>query len=108
MITVGDITFLRPLWVLALPAIVLFAALSLRRSARPGDWQARIEPHLMATLTALGRVETGRSGWMTALPFVVAGLIVIALTRDLMDGGRLRAAGPDIVVVRNGNGRAIF
>lgn len=79
MITIGDIIFLRPLWALVLPAVVLFAVLSLRRSTRPGDWQARIEPHLMATLTALGRVESGRSGWMTALPFLVAGLIVIAL-----------------------------
>lgn len=80
----SDVTLLRPFWLLALPVLVALAVYMFRRAARPGDWRAQIEPHLLQALTALGRVETGRGGGKALQPFLIAGLIALALTGPAM------------------------
>lgn len=76
----ADISFLRPLWFLALPVVLVLAVMLTRRSSGLGDWQASIDPHLMAAMASLGRIDTtGRKakGW---LPFLASALICLALT----------------------------
>lgn len=80
----SDLTLLRPFWLLALPVLVALAVYMFRRAARPGDWRAQIEPHLLHALSELGRVETGRGGEKAVRPFLIAGLIAFALTGPAM------------------------
>lgn len=87
MSALADIAFLRPLWALAVPAIVALAVLSSRRAARIGDWSRRIDPHLMRAMAALGRVDRGAGRWGGLAPFVVAGLAALALTGPALERG---------------------
>lgn len=80
MTGLADIVFLRPLWVLAVPVALALMVLSLRRSARLGDWQSGIAPHLLTAMTSLGRIEAGRGHLTAALPFVVAAFVAVALS----------------------------
>ncbi len=75
-----EIIFLRPGWFLALPVIATLAVLWMRRAGRPGDWQAHIQPELLQALARMGRMEKGRRSLVSALPFLVAGGVVLALT----------------------------
>jgi len=79
MNTLADIVILRPIWVIALPVVIALMVWRLRRAGHPGDWQTTIEPHLLAAMTALGRVETGRRQLTSAVPFIVTGAVVLAL-----------------------------
>ncbi|PUB19429.1 vWA domain-containing protein [Yoonia sediminilitoris] len=74
-----DITFLRPLWGLAVPVVLALMVWRLRRGGQPGDWQTHIQPHLLAAMAALGKVSTAQSRVATTLPFVVAGIVAVAL-----------------------------
>lgn len=74
-----DIVILRPFWILALPIVIGLAVWRLRRAGKAGDWHTTIEPHLLAAMTALGRVETGRRRLTSAVPFIVTGAVVLAL-----------------------------
>ncbi len=80
MTGLADLVFLRPLWWLALPAVLALAVLRMRRGAGPGDWQASVEPHLMAAMAALGRVDPGTRRGAGGLAFAAAGAICLALT----------------------------
>jgi Ca-activated chloride channel family protein len=75
----ADIVILRPFWLIALPIVIGLMVWRLRRAGRPGDWQTTIEPHLLAAMTALGRVETGRHRLASSVPFIVTGAVVLAL-----------------------------
>lgn len=75
----GDVTLLRPLWLLALPGIALIALWLWRRAAGAAVWQRAARPEVLAAMTALGRVTAGagRVSLLVALSLPV--LIVIAL-----------------------------
>lgn len=83
----GDISLLRPFWLLALPLIIGFAIWSMRRRAALGDWGAHIEPHLMEAMRALGKVDTAGASRLRHLPFWVAGGIALALTGPAFERG---------------------
>lgn len=74
-----DLIFLRPLWVLALPVLGAALIWRYRQVGRPGDWQAQIQPHLLSAMSAMGRVELGRSKLSAAYPFLIAIIVVVAL-----------------------------
>jgi Ca-activated chloride channel family protein len=88
MIELAGVSLLRPFWVLVLPLLVVVGVLALKRAARPGDWQSRIQPEMLTALTALGRVETARTTGKTVLPLVIAGLVVLALTGPAVEKRR--------------------
>lgn len=73
-------TLLRPEWLLALPALALLAVLVHRRASTPGAWARAIDPHLMAAMRRLGRVETRGASVAVLLPLIAAAAIVLALT----------------------------
>jgi Ca-activated chloride channel family protein len=79
MNTLSDIVILRPFWLIALPIVIGLMVWRLRRAGHSGDWQTTIEPHLLAAMTALGRVETGRHRLTSSAPFIVTGAVVLAL-----------------------------
>lgn len=83
----SDISFLRPFWVLAVPAIIALAVLSMRRGSALGDWNAHIDPHLMDALRALGKIETSNARRIRHLPFWTAGGICLALTGPALERG---------------------
>lgn len=78
--SLGAITLLRPLWLLALPLIGLFALWLRRRRGGLGDWERVADPALLRAMGALGKVE-GKGG---ALPgraaLIAAGLAALALS----------------------------
>ena len=75
----GDVTLLRPLWLLALPGIALLAIWLWRRGAGAAAWRRAARPELLVAMTALGRVTpaSGRMPLWVALSLPV--VIVIAL-----------------------------
>ncbi|UMA64701.1 VWA domain-containing protein [Roseivivax marinus] len=80
-----DPTLLRPLWLLALPLVVLAAWLLSRRGAALGDWGRAVDPGLLEAMRALGRVEgAGRRG-AGLVPLAVAALVVLALTGPALE-----------------------
>ncbi|WP_102106835.1 vWA domain-containing protein [Oceaniglobus roseus] len=76
----AEIVLLRPWWLLAVPVVVALAVVRLLRTGGLGDWQARIDPHLMAAMRGMGRVDLSGArlgGWP---PFAMAALVALALT----------------------------
>lgn len=69
---------LRPLWLLALLP-VLAAAVWVRRRRLAGDWASVIDPALLAALRRMGALSQGRHDAALMLPFIAAGIIVLAL-----------------------------
>lgn len=69
---------LRPLWLLALPALALLALALWRRAPDAGGWQAVLPPHMLAGLTALGQLGAG-AGWHRFLPILGAALLSLGL-----------------------------
>ena len=83
-----DMALLRPLWLLALPAIILWAVLVRRRHARLGDWDKMIDAHLMQAMETIGRVDRPAARLVGQLPIWAAGLIVLALAGPALEGGK--------------------
>lgn len=88
MIELAGVSVLRPLWGLVIPLLIVVAVVRLRRAARPGDWQSRIQPEILTALNALGRVETARASAKSVLPLVIAGTIALALTGPAVEQSR--------------------
>jgi Ca-activated chloride channel family protein len=78
-------TLLRPEWLLALPILVLLAVVVRRRAASPGAWARAIDPHLMAAMRRLGRVESHGASASAFLPLFAAGAIALALAGPAME-----------------------
>ena len=75
----ADVALLRPLWLLALPAVLLLAWHLHRRQSGLGGWETALDPAMLAAMQAMGRVVPGTGharAW--ALPFAAA-LIVLGL-----------------------------
>ncbi|QRZ14274.1 VWA domain-containing protein (plasmid) [Paracoccus methylovorus] len=69
---------LRPLWLLALPALALLALAIWRRGPDAGGWQAVLPPHMRAGLAALGQLGVG-AGWMRFLPLAGGAALAVGL-----------------------------
>ncbi|MHA6345992.1 vWA domain-containing protein [Roseivivax sp. CAU 1761] len=74
-----EFTLLRPLWLLALPALALLAWALGRRRGALGDWGRVVDPALLRALRALGRVDAGRGGLAGKPALALAALAVLAL-----------------------------
>ncbi|MTH77981.1 VWA domain-containing protein [Paracoccus aestuariivivens] len=70
---------LRPWWLLALPVLLLIAALVFRRPAGSGGWQTVLAPRMLAGMTALGWIDHG-SKWSRAMPLAGAVALVLGLS----------------------------
>jgi Ca-activated chloride channel family protein len=95
-------TLLRPEWLLAMPALLLLA-LAIRRSASsPGAWGQAMDPHLMAAMRRLGRVESRGASAVAFLPVLAAAAIALALTGPAVerrDAAAFRNLDGSILVV---------
>lgn len=69
---------LRPLWLLALPAIAALALAIWRRGPDAGGWQDILPPQMRAGLAALGQLDAG-GWWLRYLPLLTAALVAAAL-----------------------------
>ncbi len=77
--TWGDLTLLRPMWLLALPVLVGLGWWLWTRRAGVGDWSRVADPALLRAMAALGRVEGSADRFPVAAPLIAAGLVVLAL-----------------------------
>lgn len=68
----------RPLWLLALPVLLVLAAMIWRRGPDAGGWQAVLPPHMRAGLAALGQLGQG-AGWMRFLPLIGGAALAVGL-----------------------------
>ncbi len=73
-----DLTLLRPLWLIALPAIAILGVVFARRARGLAGWDKAIEPKMMAALVRLNRIVPGqaRRAW---LPVAIAAVLAVAL-----------------------------
>lgn len=69
---------LRPLWLLALPAIAVLALAIWRRGPDAGGWQDVLPAQMRAGLAALGQLDAG-GWWLRYLPLLTAALVAAAL-----------------------------
>lgn len=70
---------LRPLWLLALPAVALLALAIWRRGPDAGGWQNVLPAQMRAGLAALGQLDRG-GWWLRYLPLLSATILAIALS----------------------------
>ncbi|MCV3274056.1 VWA domain-containing protein [Roseobacter sinensis] len=93
-----DLTLLRPLWLLGLPALVLFGWWLFARRGGLGDWPKASDPALLRAMAALGRVDKGASrapllALLGALGLILVGLAGPAIERrDTLSFRNLDAA----------------
>ncbi len=87
MSVISDMTLLRPWWSLAALLALVFALVTSRRRKSAGDWGRTIDPHLLAAMAALGRLDTGARTWAGMAPFAAAGLIALCLTGPALNRG---------------------
>ncbi len=76
----ADLTLLRPLWLLGLPALLAFGWWLYHRRGGLGDWQRAADPALLQAMAALGRVDKSASGVPLVALFSALGLVVIGLS----------------------------
>lgn len=81
----GDISLLRPLWLIALPALVALAVVLRRRRAGLGDWDRVLDPAMLRALRALGRVDEAGSARRGLMALIAAGLVVVALAGPALE-----------------------
>jgi Ca-activated chloride channel family protein len=63
MIELGPFAFLRPLWLLALPALAIALRVTWQRRAGLGDWARAVDPHLLDAMLKRQGVTSGLSHW---------------------------------------------
>ncbi|WP_232824892.1 vWA domain-containing protein [Primorskyibacter marinus] len=77
---IGDLTLLRPLWLLALPVIAVLAVWLYRHQGGIGGWERAVRPELLRAMAALGRVETRRDRLPLMAALGAAFIAVLALS----------------------------
>ncbi|RFC65464.1 VWA domain-containing protein [Fulvimarina endophytica] len=75
----GPVLLLRPLWLLAIPALVLLTVLALRRARGLGAWERAIDPELLSALRRFGRVVPGKARRILP-PVGIAAVTALALS----------------------------
>lgn len=78
MMVFDEVGLMRPLWFLALPLVLVLAAMAARRVSALGSWAAAIQPALLMALERRGAVVAGRGRRNVTLA-VLGALIAIAL-----------------------------
>ena len=73
------VTLLRPLWLLAVPCLLVLAIVLRRRSAGLGDWDRVLDPGLLSAMRALGHVDTAAAGRRGMAALCAAAAIALAL-----------------------------
>ncbi len=81
----GEITLLRPLWLLALPLVAGFGWWLMRQTRGLGSWTRAADPALLRALAVLGRVEAQASRLPLIAALGVAALAVLALAGPAME-----------------------
>ena len=81
----GDISILRPLWLLALPVLICIGWRLWKRQTGMGDWERAADPAMIHAMAVLGRVEaqSGRSQLWLGLSAV--GLCIVALSGPALE-----------------------
>lgn len=69
---------LRPLWLLALPALALLALAIWRRGPDAGGWQDVLPPQMRVAMAALGQLDVA-GWWLRWLPLLAAAILAAAL-----------------------------
>ena len=87
------LALLRPLWLIAMPVILLLTLRAAWRSAPLGDWVKAVDPALMAMLSRRGAVLGGRRQ-ANVVAALAAGLTALALTGPAVER-------PDAATFRN-------
>lgn len=82
---VPEITLLRPLWLLALPALIGLGWWLCRRAGGLGDWQRATDPALLRAMAALGRVDSSASRVPLLAMLATVGVTVLSLTGPAME-----------------------
>lgn len=75
-----ELALLRPLWLLALPALAAVVLALYRRRARLGDWEQVIDAQMLAALRVLGRVEQTGTAARGMLAIAAAGIVALSLS----------------------------
>ncbi len=75
----NDLVLLRPLWLIALPVLVVLGVWLMRRPARLGAWAGAVDPGLMAAMARIGRVPEAQTGRAVLWPLAAAGCVAVAL-----------------------------
>ena len=75
----GDITLLRPLWLVALPILMVIAWRLWSRRGGLGGWDKAGDPALMAAMAALGRVAPAAGQATFLAPISAAAIAIVAL-----------------------------
>ena len=75
----SEVTFLRPVWLLALPLVAAAGWWLARRSGGLGDWERAVAPEILAAMRAMGRVAPARGGARGRTLPAAAALIVLGL-----------------------------
>lgn len=78
--SLGALSLLRPLWLLALPLLAVLALWLKRRRGGLGDWERVADPALLQALRAMGRISAGAGAGTGRAPMAAAVLIVLALS----------------------------
>jgi Ca-activated chloride channel family protein len=76
-LSIAGVQFLRPLWLLGLPALPLLAWLWRRRAARADAWREHVDAHLLPHLLEAG--AEGRARWGMRGVLLGLGLALLAL-----------------------------
>lgn len=77
--SLDDLSLLRPLWLLAVPALIGLGLLLRRRRAGLGDWDRVVDPAMMQALRALGQVDDRSAARRGVAALIAAALITLAL-----------------------------
>ncbi len=91
MIGFAEFAFLRPWWLLAIPAVILLAVWAWRKADGFGRWREVIDPDLLPVLVRLGQVEVGARDYRPVFMAFAVSLMAIGLA-----GPSLRNPGAPI------------
>jgi Ca-activated chloride channel family protein len=82
---IEHVSLLRPLWLIVLPALVVFAILMRQRRAGLGDWDRVLDPAMLRALRALGRVDEAGNARRGLAALSAAALVVLALAGPALE-----------------------
>jgi Ca-activated chloride channel homolog len=108
MIELGSFAFLRPWWLLALPALAIALRLTRQRPDGLGDWARAVDPHLLGAMlkrqgAAIGAPSNRAISWAVAL-------VALALSGPAIERGdtrRFRNLDATLIVLDVSNGAGL-
>ncbi len=99
--TLWGFELLRPVWALAIPAVLLLGLLFSRRQAVLGAWDRAVDGPLMAALDRLGKVSRGarQTLWLPPLVAALTALALVGPAKDRFDGTAFRNLDGVVIVM---------